>query len=82
MKISGNAIKPGNVIQRDGVSLPETVVLEIVEAAAVVKGQTASSSYKPAKASNGMRIPIPPYMGAGEKVLVSTETGEHMRRAD
>ena len=82
MKISGNAIKPGNVIQRDGVSLPETVVLEIVEADAVVKGQTASPSDKPAKASNGMRILIPPYMGAGEKVLVSTETGEHMRRAD
>jgi elongation factor P len=65
-----------------GITLPETVVLEIVEADAVVKGQTASSSYKPAKASNGMRILIPPYMGAGERVLVSTETGEYMRRAD
>jgi len=65
-----------------GIELPETVVLEIVEADAVVKGQTASSSYKPAKASNGMRILIPPYMGVGEKVLVSTETGEYMRRAD
>jgi len=65
-----------------GIELPDTVVLEIVEADAVVKGQTASSSYKPAKASNGMRILIPPYMGAGERVLVSTETGEYMRRAD
>jgi len=65
-----------------GITLPETVVLEIVEADAVVKGQTASSSYKPAKASNGMRILIPPYMGTGERVLVSTETGEYMRRAD
>ena len=65
-----------------GIELPDTVVLEIVEADAVVKGQTASSSYKPAKASNGMRILIPPYMGVGEKVLVSTETGEYMRRAD
>ena len=65
-----------------GIELPDTVVLEIVEADAVVKGQTASSSYKPAKASNGMRILIPPYMGTGEKVLVSTETGEYMRRAD
>jgi elongation factor P len=65
-----------------GIELPETVVLEIVEADAVVKGQTASSSYKPAKASNGMRILIPPYMGTGERVLVSTETGEYMRRAD
>ncbi len=65
-----------------GIELPESVVLEIVEADAVVKGQTASSSYKPAKASNGMRILIPPYMAVGEKVLVSTETGEYMRRAD
>jgi elongation factor P len=65
-----------------GIRLPDTVVLEIVEADAVVKNQTASSSYKPAKASNGMRILIPPYMEAGERVLVSTETGEYMRRAD
>ncbi|HEX8234120.1 MAG TPA: elongation factor P [Caulobacteraceae bacterium] len=65
-----------------GLELPDTVVLEIVEADAVVRGQTASSSYKPAKASNGMRIMIPPYMEAGERVLVSTETGEYMRRAD
>jgi elongation factor P len=65
-----------------GIELPDTVVLEIVEADAVVRGQTASSSYKPAKASNGMRILIPPYMGVGERVLVSTETGEYMRRAD
>jgi elongation factor P len=48
----------------------------------VVKGQTASGSYKPAVASNGMRILIPPYMTAGERVLVDTETGEYMRRAD
>jgi elongation factor P len=65
-----------------GISLPDSVVLEIVEADGVVKNQTASSSYKPAKASNGMRILIPPYMGVGERVLVSTETGEYMRRAD
>ena len=65
-----------------GITLPDSVVLEILEADAVVKNQTASSSYKPAKASNGMRILIPPYMEAGERVLVSTETGEYMRRAD
>ncbi|MBP8247535.1 MAG: elongation factor P, partial [Phenylobacterium sp.] len=64
------------------ITLPEQVVLVIVEADAVVKNQTASSSYKPAKADNGMRILIPPYMEAGERVLVSTETGEYLRRAD
>ena len=65
-----------------GIALPESVVLEVVETEPTVKGQTASSSYKPAKASNGMRIMIPPYMGEGERILVSTETGEYMRRAD
>ena len=64
------------------ISLPEHVVLTIVEADATTNGQTASSSYKPAKADNGMRILIPPYMEAGERVLVSTETGEYLRRAD
>ena len=65
-----------------GVELPEQVVLTIVEAEPTVKGQTASSSYKPAKADNGMRVMIPPYMEAGERVIVSTETGEYLRRAD
>jgi elongation factor P len=65
-----------------GVELPVSVVLEVVEADATVRGQTASSSYKPARASNGMRIMIPPFMGVGERILVSTETGEYMRRAD
>jgi elongation factor P len=65
-----------------GIALPESVVLDVVETEPTVKGQTASSSYKPAKASNGMRIMIPPYMSEGERILVSTETGEYMRRAD
>jgi elongation factor P len=65
-----------------GIELPEHVVVTIVEAEATVKGQTASSSYKPAKADNGARVMIPPYMEAGERVLVSTETGEYVRRAD
>jgi len=65
-----------------GIELPESVVLEVVETEPTVKGQTASSSYKPAKASNGMRVMIPPFMGEGERILVSTETGEYMRRAD
>ncbi len=65
-----------------GVELPEQVVLEVVETEPTVKGQTASSSYKPAVASNGMRVMIPPFMGAGERILVSTETGEYVRRAD
>ena len=64
-----------------GLSLPEQVVLEVAETEPTVKGQTASSSYKPAIASNGLRIMIPPYMSAGEKIVVDTETGEYVRRA-
>jgi len=62
-----------------GIELPESVVLEVVETEPTVKGQTASGSYKPAKASNGMRVMIPPYMGEGERILVSTETGGRWR---
>ncbi len=65
-----------------GIRLPEQVVLEVMETEPTVKGQTASSSYKPAKASNGMRVMIPPFMGVGERILVNTETGEYVRRAD
>ena len=64
------------------IELPESVVLEIVEAEPTVKNQTASSSYKPAKASNGMRIMIPPFMEVGQKIVVSTDTGEYLRRAE
>ena len=59
-----------------GVQLPEHVTLEIVETEPTVKGQTASSSYKPAKADNGLRIMIPPYMTVGERIVVNTETME------
>jgi elongation factor P len=65
-----------------GLTLPEQVVLEVVETEPTIKGQTASSSYKPAVASNGMRVMIPPFMGTGERIVVDTTTGEYVRRAD
>ena len=65
-----------------GLELPEQVTLEVAETEPTVKGQTASSSYKPAIASNGVRIMIPPYMSAGERIIVDTTTGEYVRRAD
>ncbi len=64
-----------------GVSIPEKVVMTLVEADAVVKGQTASSSYKPAKLDNGQAILVPPYIEAGTKVVVNTVTGEYLERA-
>ncbi len=62
------------------VHLPQTVVMELVEADPVVKGQTAASSYKPAKLENGRRIMVPPHIESGIKVVVNTETGEYVER--
>jgi elongation factor P len=61
--------------------LPETVVLEIAEADPVVKGQTASSSYKPAVLANGVKTMVPPFITAGEKIVVRTEDGSYVERA-
>ncbi|KAA0972409.1 elongation factor P [Aureimonas fodinaquatilis] len=65
-----------------GISLPDQVVLEIVEADPVVKGQTAASSYKPAIMENGIRVMVPPFISSGEKILVDTNEITYIRRAD
>lgn len=62
------------------VRLPDTVVLEITDTEAVVKGQTASSSYKPATMDNGVRVMVPPYISTGEKILVRIDDGTFMER--
>lgn len=64
-----------------GVQLPDTVILELAEAEAVVKGQTASSSYKPALTATGVKVMVPPFIEAGEKVVVKTEDGTYVERA-
>jgi elongation factor P len=63
------------------VGLPGTVVLEITEADPVVKGQTASSSYKPAKLSNGVRVLVPPFVEAGTRIVVNTADSTYVERA-
>lgn len=63
------------------VILPDTVIMEVVEADAVVKGQTASSSYKPAVLENGSRILVPPHIEAGTRVVVNTADGTYSERA-
>ncbi|HLO22977.1 MAG TPA: elongation factor P [Methyloceanibacter sp.] len=65
-----------------GVALPDQVTLEVVEAEPVVKGQTAASSYKPAKLENGVRILVPPFVGVGERVVVDTNELTYVRRAE
>ena len=52
------------------VQLPDHVEATIVEADAVVKGQTASSSFKPALLDNGVRVMVPPHIGAGTRIVV------------
>lgn len=68
----------GNAIAID---LPQRVTFEIVEADPVVKGQTASSSYKPAVLENGARIMVPPHIGSGTRVVVMTADGSYVERA-
>lgn len=63
------------------IQLPQRVTLEIVETEPVVKGQTASGSYKPAKLSNGIRVMVPPHIGTGTRIIVSTEDGSYVERA-
>ncbi len=65
-----------------GIRLPQHVTLEITEADAVVKGQTASSSYKPAVLENGVKVMVPPFIGAGERIVVDTEEVTYVRRAE
>jgi elongation factor P len=64
-----------------GVELPKTVTLAIVEADAVVKGQTASSSYKPALLENGVRVLVPPHIGTGTRVVINTADSSYIERA-
>ena len=63
------------------IELPARVVLEVVETEPVVKGQTASSSFKPAMLSNGVRTAVPPHVGAGTRIVVQTEDGAYVERA-
>ncbi|HHN68242.1 MAG TPA: elongation factor P [Thermopetrobacter sp.] len=65
-----------------GVQLPLHVTLEVTEAEPVVKGQTAASSYKPAVLENGVRVMVPPFIAAGEKIVVNTEDLSYVKRAE
>jgi elongation factor P len=64
------------------VQLPDTIEAEIVEADAVVKGQTASSSYKPAILDNGVRVMVPPHITSGTRIVVDVYAKEYVRKAD
>ena len=76
---------PVNLSLHEGVpvaiELPPRVTFEVTEADPVVKGQTASSSFKPAILSNGQRVMVPPHIQAGTRVVVMTEDGSYVERA-
>jgi len=61
--------------------LPQRVTLEVVETEPVVKNQTASSSYKPSKLSNGVKTMVPPHINVGTRIVVSTDDGSYVERA-
>jgi elongation factor P len=63
------------------IELPPKAVLEVVETEPTVKGQTASSSYKPALLSNGVRTTVPPFVTTGTKIVVMTADGSYVERA-
>jgi len=63
------------------IELPQKATLEVVETEPTMKGQTASSSYKPAVLSNGVRTMLPPFVGTGTKIVVMTADGSYVERA-
>jgi elongation factor P len=63
------------------IELPQRVTLEVVETEPTMKGQTASSSYKPALLSNGVRTLVPGHIVPGTRIVVMTEDGSYSERA-
>jgi len=63
------------------VKLPDAVVMTVAETEAVVKGQTAASSYKPAILENGVRTMVPPHIEAGTRIVVNPADGSYKERA-
>ena len=61
--------------------LPQKMTVEVTETEPVVKGQTASSSYKPAQVDNGLRVMVPPHIGVGTRVVINTADNTYYERA-
>jgi elongation factor P len=63
------------------IQLPPRVTLEVIETEPAMKGQTASSSYKPARLANGARVMVPPHIAVGVRVVIQTDDGNYVERA-
>ncbi len=64
-----------------GIQLPNSMVLEIVDTAPVMRSATKTASTKPAKLENGATVNVPEFVATGERVRVNPSTGEYMDRA-
>ena len=64
------------------VELPNNIECTIETTDAAIKNQTASSSYKPAKLECGIQVDIPPFIEAGEKIIIDTRTFEYVKKAN
>ena len=62
------------------VDLPTNIECEIESTEGVVKGQTAASSYKPAKLKNGLDVMVPPFIEEGNKIILDTRTLEYVKK--
>jgi elongation factor P len=81
-------MQPGMKIQAEyydgnpvAIKLPNSLVLEVIDTAPVMKTATKTSSTKPAKLENGVTINVPEFVGTGDKVKVNPSTGEYQERA-
>jgi elongation factor P len=72
------SVHEGTVVAME---LPQRAVLEVTQTEPTVKGQTASSSYKPALLSNGVRTMVPPHIAVGTRIVVMTADGSYVERA-
>jgi elongation factor P len=63
------------------IELPQKLVVEVTETEPVVKGQTASSSYKPATCDDAVRVMVPPHIGVGTRIVINTEDNSYVERS-
>ncbi|WP_343116979.1 elongation factor P [Ostreiculturibacter nitratireducens] len=63
------------------IELPQKITVQITETEPVVKGQTASSSYKPAMTDIGVRVMVPPHIDAGTRIVINTEDNSYVERS-
>ena len=65
-----------------GVELPSSVILTVTETEPELKGATQTNSYKPAKTDTGLALGVPPFIKEGEKIVVNTDDGTYIGRAN